>query len=65
MSIKKITTLALFLAAISSFSFAKEITIAAVIPAKAPLLRIDGRFAGALVKCLNFKKRRYYQGCFT
>jgi len=32
MSIKKITTLALFLAAISLFGFAKEITIAAVIP---------------------------------
>lgn len=28
MSIKKITTLALFLAAISSFGFAKEITMA-------------------------------------
>ncbi len=61
MSIKKITTLALFLAAINSFG----LTEAAVIPAKPPLLRMDGRFAGALVKCLNFKKRRYYQGRFA
>ena len=51
MSIKKITTLALFLAAISSFGFAKEITIVAVMPATSLVATYEQAVCGCLVKC--------------